>query len=209
MPMKLVYTRQIIPTLNNFPPPTPSSPAAPPSSTAKVLKLDSIKDVETYLDALGIIGFYLWDPDFSPGLADGALVTTSSNFEAGRLWEGQLCLAVKDSKLQFLFENTGNIYNGRGFKMLATLNAYCCLDSVANTFSSLLLIINKLQGENELILAFCSCYDGLILEMACCKAVIPPLLLLMLSCGCCTVATPTSWSNSGHGSSLLKQRQLR
>jgi hypothetical protein len=174
-----------------------------------VLTLNSIKDVKAYLDALGIIGFYLWDPDFSPGLAVGALVTTSSNFEASRLWEGQLCLAVKDGKLQFLFENKGNIYNGRRFKMLATLNAYCHLDSIANMFSSLLLIINKLQGENEPILAFCSRYDGLILEMARCKAVIPPLLLLMLSCGRCTVATPTSWSNSGHGTSLLKQCQLR
>jgi hypothetical protein len=62
---------------------------------AKVLKLDSIKDVKAYLDTLGIIKFYLQDPDFSPGLADGVLVTTSANFEASRLWKGQLCLAVK------------------------------------------------------------------------------------------------------------------
>jgi hypothetical protein len=49
------------------------------------------------------------------------LVTTSSNFEASRLWKGQLCLAVKDGKLQFLFKNKGNIYNGRGFEMLAAV----------------------------------------------------------------------------------------
>jgi hypothetical protein len=39
------------------PPPAPSSPAAPPSSTAKVLKLNLIKDAKAYLDALGIIEF--------------------------------------------------------------------------------------------------------------------------------------------------------
>ncbi len=64
-----------------------------------MLKLDLIKDTMAYLDALEIIEFYLWDPDFSPCLADGALVTTSSNFEASRLWEGQLRLAVKDGEL--------------------------------------------------------------------------------------------------------------
>jgi hypothetical protein len=67
--------RQIIPTLNNLSPPAPSGPTAPPSSTAKVLKLDSIKDVKAYLDALKIVDFYLWDPKFLPCLADGTLVT--------------------------------------------------------------------------------------------------------------------------------------
>ncbi len=109
-----------------------------------MLKLILIKDAKGYLDAFGFIKFYLRDPDFSPGLADGVLVTTSSNFEASRLWEGQLCLAVKDGKLQFLFENKGDIYNGHGFKMLATLSTYCHPDSVANTFSFLILIFNKL-----------------------------------------------------------------
>ncbi len=64
--------------------------------------------------------------------------------------------------------------------MLATLNAYCHPGSVANAFSSLLSIFNKLQGDDEPTLAFCSCFDGLILEMACCKVVTPPLLLVML-----------------------------
>jgi hypothetical protein len=145
-----------------------------------VLKLDSIKDAKAYLDALGIIKFYLQDPDFSPGLVDGRLFTTSSNFEASHLWEDQLCLAVKDGKLCFLFKNKGNIYNDRRFKMLAALNAYCRLDFIANAFSSLLSIFNELQGDNKPILAFRSCFDGLILEMACCKVVIPPLLLVML-----------------------------
>jgi hypothetical protein len=87
---------------------------------------------------------------------------------------------VKDGKLCFLFENKGNIYNGRGFEMLSALNTYCCPDLVANAFSSLLSIFNELQGDDESILAFWSWFDGLIFEMACCKVVIPPLLLIML-----------------------------
>jgi hypothetical protein len=39
---------------------------------------------------------------------------------------------------------------------------------------------NKLHGDDELIVAFCSQFDGLILEMVRCKDVIPPLLLIML-----------------------------
>jgi hypothetical protein len=105
-------------------PSAPSGLAVAPSSTTKVLKLDPIKDPKAYVDALGIIKFYLRDPDFSSGLPDGALVTTPSNCEASCLWEGQLCLAVKDGKLRFLFENKGDIYNGRGFEMLSALNAY-------------------------------------------------------------------------------------
>jgi hypothetical protein len=42
------------------------------------------------------------------------------------------------------------------------------------------LIFNKLQGKKGPILAFRTHFDGLILEMACCKVVIPPLLLVML-----------------------------
>ncbi len=64
--------------------------------------------------------------------------------------------------------------------MLSALNAYCCPDTVANAFSSLLSIFNELQGEDEPILAFWSWFDGLIFEMARCKVVIPPLLLVML-----------------------------
>jgi hypothetical protein len=129
---------------------------------------------------LGIIEFYLQDPDLSSGLPDGALVTNSSNLEASHLWESQLRLTVKDGDLSFLFETKGDIYNGRGFEMLGALNAYCRPDLVANAFSSLLLIFNKLQGKNEPILAFRSWFDSLILEMSCCKVVIPPLLLVML-----------------------------
>ncbi len=82
--------------------------------------------------------------------------------------------------MRFLFKNKGTLFNGRGFEMLVALTAYCCPDSVANAFSSLLSLFNKIQGEDESILAFRSCFNGLVLEMACCKVAIPPLLLNML-----------------------------
>jgi hypothetical protein len=163
-----------------IPPSALSSLAVAPASTTKVLKLNPIKDAKAYLDALGIIEFYLQDPNFSSGLLDGALVTTHSNCEASCLWDGHLHLAVKDGKLCFLFENKGDIYNSRGFEMLSALNTCCCPDSVANAFSSLLSIFNELQVNNKPILAFRSWFDGLIFEMARCKVVIPSLLLVML-----------------------------
>jgi hypothetical protein len=122
----------------------------------------------------GIIKFYLHEPEFSTSCADGKLTMTASNLKARRIWEGQLCLAVKDWTLRFHFKNKVDTYNGCGFEMLATLNTFCCPDSVANTFSSLLLIFNKLQGDDEPIVAFCSQFNGLVLEMAHCKVVIPP-----------------------------------
>jgi hypothetical protein len=112
--------------------------------------------------------------------ADGKLVTTVSNLKARHLWEGQLCLVVKDGTLHFLFENKGDIYNGCGFEMLAALNAYYCPDYVADAFSSLPSIFNVLQGDEEPIVAFWSQFDDLILEMRRCKVVIPHLNLVML-----------------------------
>ena len=93
-----------------IPPSAPSDPAISLSSSTKVLKLDSIKDTKAYLDALGIIKFYLRDPAFSLVFLDSALITTSSNFEASRFWEGQLHLAVKDRELCFLFKK-GKLQN--------------------------------------------------------------------------------------------------
>jgi hypothetical protein len=55
----------------------------------------------------------------------------------------------KTASCNFCLKNKGNIYNGREIKMLATLNAYCHPDSVANVFSSLFSIFNELQGKNN------------------------------------------------------------
>jgi hypothetical protein len=67
------------------------------------------------------------------------------------MWEGQLCLAMKDGSLCYLFKNKGNLYNGHGFKMLAALSQHCHPDLIANAFTSL-LSVNNVQGNDEPIL---------------------------------------------------------
>jgi hypothetical protein len=86
------------------------------------------------------------------------------------MWEGQLCLAVKDGNLRFLFKNKGNLYlyNNCRFEMPAALTQHCPPDSVANAFTSLLLLCNSVQGNNELILQYWSCFDGIIMELFWC-----------------------------------------
>ncbi len=70
------------------------------------------------------------------------------------MWEGQLCLAVKDGDLWFLFKNKGNLYNDRSFEMLVALTQHCCHNSVANASMSLLLLFNNVQGNDESILQY-------------------------------------------------------
>jgi hypothetical protein len=86
---------------------------------------------------------------------------------------------VKDGKLCFLFKNKSNIYNGRGFEMLAALNAYCHPDSVANAFSSLLSILQSFRAMTSQFW-HSALFLMALFENACCKVVIPPLLLVML-----------------------------
>jgi hypothetical protein len=71
-------------------------------------------------------------------------------------------------------------FHGRGFEMLATLMQHCCPDTVTNSFSSLLSLLNDVQGESESIIKYQSRFDGLTIELARCKVVIPSLLLVML-----------------------------
>jgi hypothetical protein len=110
-------------------------------------------------------------------------------------------LAIKDGSLCFLFENKGNLYNGPGFKMLVALSQHCRPDTVVNAFTSLLSLFNDVQGNNKLILQYCSCFDGLIMEVACCKVAIPQILMVMLFV--CTIhgCVPTCWNHFGPASS--------
>ena len=64
------------------------------------------------------------------------------------------------------------LYHGCGFEMLATLMQHCC--------PSLLSLYNKVQGKSKSIIEYQSCFDGLTLELAWCKVVIPLFLLVML-----------------------------
>jgi len=119
-------------------------------------------------------------PKFSTGHNDDSLTTDANNIEASRAWEGQLRLAVKDGTLRFLFENKGALFHDHGFKMLVTLMQHCPPDSVSNAFTSLFSIFNDVQGESELILEYRSRFDGLTMELARCKVIIPSFLLVVL-----------------------------
>ncbi len=114
------------------------------------------------------------------GQANEASTTNSGNQEASQVWAGQLCIAVQDGSLRFLFENKGTLFHGCRFEMLATLIQNCCPDSVSNAFTSLLSLFNNVQGEIESILEYRSHFDGLTHELARCKVLIPSILLVML-----------------------------
>ncbi len=166
-------------------PPPPALPMAPVvvSSTAaraELLKLDSIKDAKAFLDSFETIQYYLHMPEFSTRHPNGSLNTDAANADASQAWEGQLCLAIKDRNLCFLFENKGTQFHGRGFEMLAALTQHCRPDTVSNTFASLLSLFNDVQRKAESILEYRSHFDVLTLELSQCKVIITPLLLVML-----------------------------
>ena len=89
-------------------------------------------------------------------------------------------MALRDGSLCFLFENKGEMYHGKGFEMLAALNAHCCPDTVHNAFTMLLALFNDLQDDSEAIFKFRSRFDGLVMDMAHSKIALPPILLVML-----------------------------
>ncbi len=63
--------------------------------------------------------------------------------------------------------------------MLLALDQHCCPDTVANAFTTLMSLFNDVQGNSEPIMEFCSCFDGMIMDMTRCKIVILPILLVM------------------------------
>jgi hypothetical protein len=69
--------------------------------------------------------------------------------------------------------------DSKGFEMLDALNQHCRHDFVANAFTTLLSLFNDNMGESEEIMAFCSHFDGMVNDMAQCKIVIPPILIVM------------------------------
>jgi hypothetical protein len=146
---------------------------------AKPFKLPPITDYKAYLNLTSIIQYYLHCPEFSTQQLDNALVSDSRNVEASCFWEGQIRVAVQEGLLLFLFENKGSMYDGKGFEMLDALNHHCCPDTNANAFTTLLSLFNDNMGELEEIMAFRSCFDGMVNNMARCKIVIPSILMVM------------------------------
>jgi hypothetical protein len=165
--------------------PDPMAPfVAPPVASvgvrAKLLKLNPMKDAKAFLDLLEQIHFYLWMPEFSTGHANGSLTTNAGNLDASLAWEGQLRLTVKEGSLCFLFENKGSLFHGRGFEMLDTLMQHCHPDTVSNAYTSLLSLFNDVQHNSKSIIEYPSRFDGLTLELARCKVVIIPSILLVM-----------------------------
>jgi hypothetical protein len=159
--------------------------AAPPlvaqvTRPAEPLKLCELKDAKAFINNFELVQFYLHIPEVSTGCVDDALITYLSNLAVSCMWEGQLWLAVKDGNIWFLFKNKGNIYKGRRFEMLAALTQHCHPNSVANAFTSLLLLFNNVQGNNKLILQYWSFFDRIIMELSRCKVEISQILLVML-----------------------------
>jgi hypothetical protein len=68
---------------------------------------------------------------------------------------------------------------------------HCHPDTIFNASTSLHSLFNDVQGDSESIFKYCFRFDGLTLELACCKVVIPSILLVMLFLhalhGCYTV----------------------
>ncbi len=99
----------LVPPVLAVPVPTPPPPAILPSllTQLKPFKLGVFKDAKDYLDNYDMIQFYLRIPDFSTRRLDGLLVTDPPNVEASQVWEGQLCLALKDGFPPFSLQEQG------------------------------------------------------------------------------------------------------
>ncbi len=153
-PVSLPVGGTFPPTMAIVPVADPAPPAAAPAPASLIhpsepFKLPPNADSKGYLNLTSIINYYLPYPKFSTQRSDDLLITDSRNTEASCFWEGQICVAVQEGLLQFLFKNKGSLYNGKGFEMLAALNQHCRPDSVANAFTTLLSLFNDGMGETE------------------------------------------------------------
>ena len=63
--------------------------------------------------------------------------------------------------------------------MLAALNQHCQHNSVANVLTTLTLLFNDSMTNSKKIMAFCSRFNEMVNNMAWCKIIIPPILLVM------------------------------
>ncbi len=88
-------------------------------------------------------------------------------------------MAVWDGPVQFLFDNTGDLYYGRGFEMLAILEANFCPDTFSHAFATLLSLITNKQDE-ECIYEFRARFEGHLNNISQLMVSIPPILQAML-----------------------------
>ncbi len=86
---------------------------------------------------------------------------------------------VKDGPVRFLFDNTGDLYFGHGFEMLATLQGNFKPESFSCAFATLLSLANDKQDEED-IHAFRARFEGHLHNMSRLTVSIPPILQTML-----------------------------
>jgi hypothetical protein len=120
------------------------APVGPTPLPIDQFKLPPIKSGSDYLQTWDLILFWLRSPGFSTGCSDSALITDTTNSLASQYWEGQLWMAVQDSPVRFLFDNTGDLYFGRGFEMLAALEAKIKPATFSHAFAALISLINNI-----------------------------------------------------------------
>ncbi len=97
---------------------------------------------------------------------DTARVTDAANIDASRFGGSQIKVVMRASSLRFHFDNKWTLCHRNDFEMLAALEQHCHLNTVANALTMLMTHFKDVQGELEKILAFYSCFDGLIMDMA-------------------------------------------
>ncbi len=88
-------------------------------------------------------------------------------------------MAVQDGPLRHLFDNTGDLYYGRGFEMLATLEANFKPATFSHSFAALLSLINDKQSE-EGIHEFWARFEDHLHDMSRLAVSIPLILKAML-----------------------------
>ena len=126
-----------------------------------------------------MILFWLRSPSFFTGHSDSALITDTTNSLASQYWKGQLWMGVQDGPVQFLFDNTGNLFYGRGFEILAALEANFKPVTFSHTFAKLRSLINIKQAE-EGIHEFRARFGGHLHNVSQLTVSIPSILQDML-----------------------------
>ena len=88
-------------------------------------------------------------------------------------------MGVQGGLIRHLFDNTGDLYYGRGFEMLATLEANFKPATFSHTFAALLSLVNDKQSE-EGIHECRTRFEGHLHDMSRSAVSIPPILKAML-----------------------------
>jgi hypothetical protein len=89
-------------------------------------------------------------------------------------------MAVQDGPIRHLFDNTGDLYYGHGFEMLATLEANFKPATFSHTFTALFSLINNKQSEEEVVHEFRARFEDHLHDMSRSAVSIPPILKTML-----------------------------